>query len=137
MGKSTFAEEAILEHVLGIAEYTYAAGNRWVALYAGGSFLESNQHDDELTAEAGYGRLAVTFEKTGAGEYKNDADTAVLTAGGAGWLGGAPVTHFAVVDSATPGAGNILYHEALTTPKVVGANEPVQFKLGDLVIKEN
>lgn len=137
MGKSTATEEDILEHFLGIQANVYQDGQRWLALYSAGGNLESNLHTDELTAQPGYSRLSVTFQNTGAGEYKNVADTSILTAGVGGWLSGAPVTHFAVTDNATAGAGNILYYEALTTAKVVNEGDPVGFLANAVVIKEN
>jgi hypothetical protein len=42
------------------------------------------------------------------------------------------VTHVAICDSATYGAGNLLFHGALTTSKVVGINDVFSFAIGAL-----
>lgn len=138
MGKSGYLEDALIGSVLGGAAYT-PPSNLYLALYSAGTNLEANLHTDELdnaTTAPGYARVAATFTRTGAGLYELAADTAVLTATGQ-WLSGNPVTHFAVTDNATKGAGNVLYWEALTNPKAVANGEPVQWKAGDLTVKEN
>lgn len=44
------------------------------------------------------------------------------------------ITHVAIVDSATHGAGNLLLHGALSVSKVVGAGDTFKFNIGDLDI---
>ena len=44
------------------------------------------------------------------------------------------VTHIAIVDSATWGAGNSLFHGALTASKAVGVGDTFQFAIGTLDI---
>lgn len=49
----------------------------------------------------------------------------------AGW---GTVTYFAICDSATWGAGNMLFHGAVTVPKTVGVGDVFKFNAGDLDI---
>jgi len=42
------------------------------------------------------------------------------------------VTHFAILDSATHGAGNVLIHGALAVSKVVGVGDTFSFPIGTL-----
>jgi len=42
------------------------------------------------------------------------------------------VTHVAICDSATFGAGNLLFFGTLTTPKTVGIGDIFKFNIGDL-----
>lgn len=44
------------------------------------------------------------------------------------------ITHFVIVDSATHGAGNVLFHGALTASKVVNNGDQIKFNIGDLDI---
>lgn len=44
------------------------------------------------------------------------------------------ITHVAIVDSATHGAGNVLFHGALTTSKAVSNGDTFSFQIGDLEI---
>jgi len=42
------------------------------------------------------------------------------------------ITHFVITDSATWGAGNVLFHGALTASKVVNTGDQIKFNIGDL-----
>lgn len=44
------------------------------------------------------------------------------------------ITHFAIIDSATWGAGNMLLHGALTTSKAIDTGDVLSFQIGDLNI---
>lgn len=44
------------------------------------------------------------------------------------------ITHIAIVDSATHGAGNVLFHGALTVSKSVTSGDTLSFQIGDLDI---
>lgn len=44
------------------------------------------------------------------------------------------ITHIAICDSATHGAGNMLFHGALSVSKTVNNGDTFSFQIGDLVI---
>lgn len=66
--------------------------------------------------------LEVTGVSAGtSGTVKNNA---IITLGTAATTGPTTVTHFAVLDSCTIGAGNVLFWQALTTSKTINNGDP-------------
>jgi len=45
---------------------------------------------------------------------------------------GVRITHWAIIDNAAHGAGNMIWHGALTASKVIGDGDTVQIAIGDL-----
>jgi len=45
------------------------------------------------------------------------------------------ITHIGIYDSGVEGAGNLLYHEALTTPKTLEVGDVISFAAGALVLR--
>lgn len=130
--KSTYLENALLDHVLGGGNYARPA-TVYLALYtaapgdAGGG--------TEVTA-GGYGRVAVT----------NDATNWPAAADGAKALGVAQsfpaateswpeVVAFGILDNST--GGHLLYWAELTVPKTIQNGDTARFGVGDLVITED
>lgn len=59
-------------------------------------------------------------------------NAAAITFGPASGGSWGTVTHFAVLDSATHGAGNMLLHGALSVSKTVGDGDSLEFAIGAL-----
>lgn len=82
------------------------------------------------TVGTGYGRQAVTFIAPVNGATENSADVTYVVASAA-W---GTITHFAIFDAVA--AGNMLYHGALVTPRVVNAGDQAKFLAGALDVAE-
>lgn len=65
----------------------------------------------------------------GTGGLTDNASAITFPVATANW---GTITHFAICDSATYGAGNLLFHGALTASKVVNTNDQIKFNIGDL-----
>lgn len=61
----------------------------------------------------------------------SNANAYTFTASGGSW---GTITHFAIVDSATHGAGNVLFHGALTTSKTIADGDSLIFNTGGIVV---
>lgn len=93
---------------------------------------------NELANANGYARVARnpldanwSAPDTTGGVTANVADITFPTVTGSNW---AAATHFAVLDSATYGAGNMLFHGALTTPRTALVGDTPNFPAGSLVV---
>ena len=130
---SDFLETALLNHTLRNIAYAPAA-----AVYVG--LFTSATSDGTTTGGAGqgevsnvgtaYARQAVTFGVPASGQTSNTADIIFPTAT-SGW---GTVTHCAIFDNATYGAGNCLYHGPLATPKTVNIGDTFRYLSAQLVI---
>lgn len=97
----------------------------------------------ELAATGGYARIAITKGDAswsapatvgGKRQVSNAAIVNFGTASGA-WNGGAAIGFFAVMDSPTPGTGNMLNSGVIDAPKAVGSGDPVSFPVGALRLR--
>ena len=132
MAKSNYLEENILNHVLRNTAYTSPT-----TVYVG-LFTASPTDTGSLAAELsgdGYARQSATFgapaQEAGSGQVANSVEILFPEATGA-W---AEATHFAIVDAET--AGNVLYHEALDTPRTAGIGDQIRFQVGALTVSES
>ena len=124
MAKSDYLEKAVLDHFLGVAATT-AVAQAYVALYS----TDPTDADSgtELTGN-GYTRQTVSFSAAtlGAGTTSN-TNTVTFTANGGNWVN---ATHFGIRDAST--AGNLLYHNALDTPRQANDGDSIVFDPGTL-----
>lgn len=123
---SDYLENAVLNHVLGGANYTPA-----VTLYIGLWTADGGLEQGTLTGEVSggsYARQTVTFDAAAAGSSSNSA-TVTFPAATANW---GTITHVAVMDAAT--AGNVLFHGAVTTSKTIETGDTFQISAGNLTI---
>jgi hypothetical protein len=120
---TNFLEDAFLDHVLGVAEYTQPAGI-YLAL-----FLSAPGEDGSGTevSGSGYAREEVTFTAASSGESANDA--AVEFAASGDW---GNVTHIAYFDAVTD--GNMLFKGALADASNILSGDELIFPIGDLTI---
>jgi hypothetical protein len=139
--KSDYLENALLNQVLGAAAFT-APGTVYVALYTAAltdaSTGTSAAASEVSTSGTAYARVAVTnnttnWPTTSTGSKSNANAINFPTATGS-W---GTVTHFAVLDSATVGAGNILYWASLTSSKTIGNGDTASFAASQITITED
>jgi hypothetical protein len=141
---STYLEAKVLNHVLTATAYTQPS-TRYVALFnnTSGNALANLQNgtltDEVSTANSSsYARQAVTFAAaatTGSGltAVTTSATNATVTFPTAGYTWGS-ITHVAVMDGATAGAGNVLFFGAVTTAKQIDVGDTFQITSGNLTV---
>jgi hypothetical protein len=138
MGSITdFLETELLDHVFNNAAYT-APTNLYLALCtADPTDAATGASMNEVANSGSYARTAITFGNAASRRVTQDADVDFPAATGS-W---GTVTHWAIADSATHGAGNVLAHGALGESKsVVSGNSPtvasgelyVEFSAGEI-----
>lgn len=134
MAASDYIEQRVLDLVLrNGAEHSYAgSGTVYVALFT--TATSDAGGGTEVANSNAYARTAVTFGAIGAatdGIISNSAEVAFPQASGGAW---GTVSHIAIVDSATYGGGEFIYHGALTASKAVDENDTFKIAIGDLDI---
>lgn len=127
-----YLENKLLDHSLGKTSFTMPATVRVVLFTADPT--ESGSFADEVAAGVGYARQALTIDAAAAGATQNDATITFGPATGSPW---GTVTHVGIADSATIGAGNLLWYGALSVSKVVGVGDSLDFDAGDLDFSMN
>jgi len=133
---SNYLENELLDHVLrGAAGAWTAPTTLYVGLFKNTSGiaatnLEANTKTDEVTNGNGYSRQTVTFSVASNGSTSN---TATLTFGPATADWGT-ITHIAILDSATVGAGNVLFWSSIATSKVIDNGDTFQITATNLTV---
>lgn len=122
MSLSNYAENKILDHMLGVASWTMPAAV-YVSLH---SSDPGETGANELAVANGYARQAATFSSAASGATSNSG-TVTFTNTGSAW---SAATHFAVWDASS--GGNCLGVGALAASKTVGASDTATFAAGDL-----
>ncbi len=122
---SNYLENKLLDHTLryGTAPYT-GAGTIYLALFnntsgnAAANLEAGTLTDETSTSGTAYARKAVTFAAASGTNPCSSATNATVTfdAATASW---GTITHVAVMDGATAGAGNVLFYGAVTTSKTI------------------
>lgn len=126
---SNYLENKLLDHVLAGVSFTSPTG-RWLALFTGNPG-ESGSFANEIgTSGTAYARQAITFASASGGVSANDA-TVTFPVATASW---GTITHVAIVDNATRGAGNVLYYSPVTVAKTIGVSDQFQITTGNLTI---
>jgi hypothetical protein len=119
---SNYLENKLLDHALryGTAPYT-GASTIYLALFVNTSGnaatnLEAGTLTDEVsTSGTAYARQAVTFAAASSGSSATNATVTFPTA----TASFGTITHVAVMDGDTEGAGNVLFYGAVTTAKTI------------------
>lgn len=135
---SNYLENKILDHTLRGASGAYTAPTTvYVALFNNTSGnaaanLEAGTLTDEVsTSGTAYARQSVTFGAASSGTIASNATVTFPTATGSGF---GVVTHLALMDGDTEGAGNVLYYGALATSKTVGVDDTFSIASGSLTV---
>jgi hypothetical protein len=133
---SNYLENKVLDHVLTATAYTQPA--RHIALFkspvseaATDADLEAGTLTNEVsTSGTAYGRQSVTFAAASSGTSATNA-TVTFSAATASW---GTITHVAVMDGGTAGAGNVLFWGRVTTAKTIDSGDTFQVTSGNLTI---
>src|SRR5690606_35622621 len=115
MALSNYAENKLLDHILGTAAFTMPT-QVYVALFTADNGLESGVLTGEVSGGA-YARVAVDFGAASGGVANPTATVTIPQATGS-W---GTVTHVAIMDA--PSGGNVLLHGPLTQAKSVTAGQ--------------
>ena len=133
---SNYLENKVLDHVLKNTAFTQPAG-LYLALFNNTSGnaaanLEAGTLTDEVVTSGGtlYARKTVAFAAASGGTAATNA-TVTFDAAGASW---GTITHVAVMDGGTAGAGNVLFWGAVTTSKTIDTGDTFQVTSGNLTI---
>jgi hypothetical protein len=134
---SNYLENKLLDHALryGTAPYT-GASTIYLALFVNTSGnaatnLEAGTLTDEVsTSGTAYARQAVTFAAASSGSSATNATVTFPTA----TASFGTITHVAVMDGDTEGAGNVLFYGAVTTSKTIDTGDTFQVSSGNLTI---
>lgn len=132
---SNYLENKVLDHVLRNTAYTQP-GALYVALFnntsgSAATNLEAGTLTDEVsTSGTAYARKAATFGAASSGSATTSADITFDVATDS-W---GTVTHAAVMDGGTAGAGNVLFYGALTVSKSVTTGDTFKISSGQLTI---
>lgn len=126
-GLSDTFENRALDWLLVTGTPTRASGT-WLALYT--ATPTDSTAGTEVTNANAYARTALTFDAAASGATQNALDVTFPTATGA-W---GTVTHWAVVDSATHGGGNIIIYGAFNASKTIASGDVFQVLDGELDI---
>jgi hypothetical protein len=132
MSASNYLELEILDHIFDIGAYT--APTVYLALCtADPTDAGTGAAMNEVADSGSYARVDASGNfgtAAAAGAISNDAAIEFPAATGS-W---GTVTHFAIVDSGTHGAGNLLFSGALTASKAITSGDTPQFAIGELTI---
>ena len=135
---SDFLENKVLDHVLRYSTAPYTAPSTlYLALFVNTSGnaatnLEAGTLTDEVatSGSTAYARKAITFGAASTGTSTSSATVTFDTAT-ASW---GTITHVAIMDGATRGAGNVLFWGAVTTSKTIDTGDTFQVTSGNLTI---
>lgn len=133
---SNYLENALLAHVLKNTTYS-SPTTVYVALFnsdnsAGDTAanLEAGTLTDECGG-GGYARQSASFGTVTNGSVNTDADITFPAATDANW---GTITHVAVTDSVTAGAGNVLFYGALDSSREIQDQDTFQITSGSLTV---
>jgi hypothetical protein len=137
---SNYLEDALLNHTLKYTTAPYVAPTTlYLALFKSdidaattAANLEAGTTTTNEVSATGtaYARTAVTFASASNGTSATNQP--VTFAAATASFG--TVTHIAVVDSATRGAGNVLFYGQVTTSKTIDTGDTFQVSSGNLTI---
>ena len=126
---SNYLELKILDHVLRNDAYTQPTG-LWVALFTGDPGEAGSYADEVSGTGTAYSRQAIAFNAAASGASANTSTVTFPTAT-ANW---GTIAHIAIVDSATTGAGEVLFYGPVSTAKVIETDDTFQITAGNLTI---
>lgn len=127
---SDYLENKILDHVLGGSDYTRPA-TVYAALFTAGP---TDSGGGTEVSGSGYSRVAITNNATNwpnaSGGLKRNGTAITFPVSSGAW---GTVTHWAIYDAAS--GGNLLFHSALSTAKVVGSGDTPSFAINALSLQ--
>ncbi len=125
---SDYLENKIADHILGGGDYVRPATVH-VALFTSGP---TDAGGGTEVSGSGYSRAAVTNNNANwpAASGGQKSNGAAITFGGGATGSWGTVTHFGIYDAAT--SGNLLFHGALTTAKLIESGDTPSFPANTL-----
>lgn len=129
---SDYLELEILDHVLGKGTRDFTSpANLYIGLFT--TAVNDDASGTEVSGNA-YARTAVSFDaadqpSTGYTSASNSATVTFPTASGGNW---GTISHIGIFDAST--SGNLLFHGALTSSKVVNDGDTFQIQASNLTI---
>lgn len=130
---SNFAETELLDHTINGNAYTPVATVYIALATADPTDAGTGASMNEVANSNGYARIACAF---GAASSRTVSNSGTLTFSAATGSWGT-VTHFAILDSATHGAGNMLAHGALTASRSVVSGNTPSYAAGEIDVLFN
>jgi hypothetical protein len=131
---SDYAELKILDHLVGKTSWTMPTAYVALCTSAPSDLSTGATIVEPSTSGTAYARKSTAgadWNSAASGAIDNANAITFATATGAGW---GTITHFALVDSGTYGAGNMLAWGSLTVSKAISAGDTASFAAGDLDI---
>ena len=126
---AAYTEDAILDHSLGTSAWTMPT-TVYLALYTTAPAVPDGLGGVEVTNAGAYARQAIAFDAASAGTASNTAEVVFPTAT-ANW---GTVVAFAILDSGTWDAGNMLYYGNWAASKTISTNDIFRLPAGNLDI---
>lgn len=133
MSKLTnYAETALTNHILGKAAYTMPT-TVYLALFTADP-TDSGTLTAEVPASRGYARQAITSTMSTSSGGSTSQNSADINFGPCVTTSWGTVTHIGIVDSATIGAGNLLFYGPVTASKAVAVGDSLRFAANNLTV---
>jgi len=128
---SDYLEDAVLDHITGKSALGFPTDVYVALCTADPTDAGTGASMNEVTNANDYARvtMADTDWDASSGGATANATAITFTEASGSW---GTVSHFAVLDSGTHGAGNMLFHGDLTASKAVADGDTVSFAIGDL-----
>lgn len=133
--KTISLANSVLDRVLkNNSQFSYAwPATVYIALFTTNPTSAGIITGEVVPTSGDYTRQAVTWGTIATGSVSNSVAVTYSVAVGAwgtiGWSG--------IMDSATLGAGTMLYQGALAVSKIVGIGDQVSFAIGAIIVNEN
>jgi hypothetical protein len=124
---SDYLEDALLDHVLGNTAYTQPAN--FLSLHTGSPLDDDTGGNEcQTPGSGGYTRQALSFAAASGGSCSTDG-TVTFSAATTNW---GTISHIGIYDAGT--GGNLLFHGAVTTSKLIETGDTFQVSTGNLTI---
>jgi hypothetical protein len=134
---SNYLEDEIVKHIFRTGSFTKPTVLAVALCTAATTDAQTGATITEVTNANNYARatlnpLDANWAATSGGNGLTSNSSAITFNQASGSWG--TITHIAIVDTATHGAGNVLFHGALTVSKTVNNGDTFSFQIGDLQI---
>jgi hypothetical protein len=134
---SNYLEDEIIKHIFRTGSFTKPTVLAVALCTAATADSQTGATITEVTNANNYARatlnpLDANWAATAGGNGLTSNSSAITFNQASGSWG--TITHIAILDSATHGAGNVLFHGALTVSKTVNNGDTFSFQIGDLQI---
>lgn len=126
---SNYLENIVLDHIFRNQSFTPPTTIYVALCTANPGEAATGAAMNEVSDAGAYARQAITFNAASGGQIANQAVT--FPTATANW---GTVTHIALVDSGTYGAGNVLAYGALTTARTVNSGDTFQLPAGNVTL---